>query len=328
MIAAPQRQAGAADDRAAAAVRARRRQPPDARQQRRDARAHGADRAPRRRTGSAPLGSPTQPGSVLVTLGGAVARPGRLRDRLRQPAGRPAARRGRRQRTPAGAAGRRLRRRLARRAAHASDLTLSEGDPLLAAGSIGAGVLWVLGEGSCGVWESARVLDYLAAESAGQCGPCLHGLRAIADSFDLLARGTARTRRARAAEALGRRRHRPRRVPSPRRRRALPRQRARGLRRRDRPPPSGRLHRVARAVDAAAVASSGGRVTKSTTIRIDPIMCDGHGLCAELLPEHIRLDDWGYPIVDGRAGRARARQARPARRGRLPDPRPAAGDPP
>jgi len=33
------------------------------------------------------------------------------------------------------------------------------------------------------------------------------------------------------------------------------------------------------------------------TIRLDPIACDGHGLCAELLPEHIRLDDWGYPIV-------------------------------
>jgi ferredoxin len=27
-------------------------------------------------------------------------------------------------------------------------------------------------------------------------------------------------------------------------------------------------------------------------------MCDGHGLCAELLPELIRLDDWGYPIID------------------------------
>jgi ferredoxin len=39
-------------------------------------------------------------------------------------------------------------------------------------------------------------------------------------------------------------------------------------------------------------------MSKRTTIRIDPIMCDGHGLCAELLPEHIRLDDWGYPIVD------------------------------
>jgi ferredoxin len=30
---------------------------------------------------------------------------------------------------------------------------------------------------------------------------------------------------------------------------------------------------------------------------VNPIACDGHGLCAELLPELIRLDDWGYPIV-------------------------------
>jgi ferredoxin len=32
-------------------------------------------------------------------------------------------------------------------------------------------------------------------------------------------------------------------------------------------------------------------------IRVNPIDCVGHGLCAELLPERIRLDEWGYPIV-------------------------------
>jgi ferredoxin len=32
-------------------------------------------------------------------------------------------------------------------------------------------------------------------------------------------------------------------------------------------------------------------------IRVDPIACDGRGLCAELLPELISLDDWGYPII-------------------------------
>ena len=31
---------------------------------------------------------------------------------------------------------------------------------------------------------------------------------------------------------------------------------------------------------------------------MNPIACEAHGLCAELLPERIRLDDWGYPIVD------------------------------
>ncbi len=33
-------------------------------------------------------------------------------------------------------------------------------------------------------------------------------------------------------------------------------------------------------------------------LRVNPIMCDAHGLCAELLPELIRLDDWGYPILE------------------------------
>jgi len=36
----------------------------------------------------------------------------------------------------------------------------------------------------------------------------------------------------------------------------------------------------------------------SHRVRVDPIACDGRGVCAELLPERISLDDWGYPIVD------------------------------
>lgn len=35
----------------------------------------------------------------------------------------------------------------------------------------------------------------------------------------------------------------------------------------------------------------------SVRLRVDPIACDGRGLCAELLPELIVADDWGYPIV-------------------------------
>lgn len=35
-------------------------------------------------------------------------------------------------------------------------------------------------------------------------------------------------------------------------------------------------------------------------IRVNPIACEAHGLCAELFPERISLDDWGYPIIDPR----------------------------
>jgi ferredoxin len=33
-------------------------------------------------------------------------------------------------------------------------------------------------------------------------------------------------------------------------------------------------------------------------LRVNPIRCVAHGLCAELLPESIRLDEWGYPILE------------------------------
>lgn len=32
-------------------------------------------------------------------------------------------------------------------------------------------------------------------------------------------------------------------------------------------------------------------------IEVNPIACDAHGMCAELLPELIELDDWGYPVI-------------------------------
>lgn len=36
----------------------------------------------------------------------------------------------------------------------------------------------------------------------------------------------------------------------------------------------------------------------SLRLSVDPIACTGHGACAELLPERIGLDDWGYPMLD------------------------------
>ena len=48
-------------------------------------------------------------------------------------------------------------------------------------------------------------------------------------------------------------------------------------------------------------------------LRVNPIACSGHGVCAELLPELISLDEWGYPIVAGQPVPVRlARQARRA----------------
>jgi ferredoxin len=35
-------------------------------------------------------------------------------------------------------------------------------------------------------------------------------------------------------------------------------------------------------------------------LRVDPTACAGHGLCAELAPELVALDEWGYPIVTDR----------------------------
>lgn len=36
---------------------------------------------------------------------------------------------------------------------------------------------------------------------------------------------------------------------------------------------------------------------KPLELRVNPIVCDGHGLCAELFPERVTRDEWGYPIV-------------------------------
>ena len=41
------------------------------------------------------------------------------------------------------------------------------------------------------------------------------------------------------------------------------------------------------------------RVPVRIRVRVDPTACDAYGFCAELLPERVTLDEWGYPLVDG-----------------------------
>jgi NADH:ubiquinone oxidoreductase subunit F (NADH-binding) len=54
---------------------------------------------------------------------------------------------------------------------------------------VGAGVLMVLGETTCGIRATSEIAGYLAAETAGQCGPCVNGLPALAELVARLARG-------------------------------------------------------------------------------------------------------------------------------------------
>jgi ferredoxin len=51
----------------------------------------------------------------------------------------------------------------------------------------------------------------------------------------------------------------------------------------------------------------------TTRLRVNPIACSGHGVCAELLPELITLDEWGYPLLAG-DGAVPVRLTREARR--------------
>jgi NADH:ubiquinone oxidoreductase subunit F (NADH-binding) len=71
----------------------------------------------------------------------------------------------------------------------ASRLTLAETSLRAEGGTLGVGAVSVLPETACGLCETARVAKYLAGESAGQCGPCVRGLDAVAGSLERLVSG-------------------------------------------------------------------------------------------------------------------------------------------
>ncbi|HEV3290355.1 MAG TPA: NADH-ubiquinone oxidoreductase-F iron-sulfur binding region domain-containing protein [Streptosporangiaceae bacterium] len=136
------------------------------------------------------LGTATDPGSALVTVSGAVEVPGvyelafgtRLDDLL-EAAGGPT------ESLRALLVGGYFGTWVDADVAHA--LRLAREDLRGVGAALGSGVIIALGQSSCGLHESARVIDYLAGQSVRQCGPCTHGLRAIADSTGALASGTA-----------------------------------------------------------------------------------------------------------------------------------------
>ncbi len=136
------------------------------------------------------LGLDAQPGSTLVTLSGPLAYPGVYEvehgasiSSLIEAAG-----------------GLRARVRAALLGGYAgtwidsrelSGLALSSEHLAPHGASLGAGVVLLLSEHACPVAETARVVRWMAAQSAGQCGPCVHGLDALASSFEQVARGSA-----------------------------------------------------------------------------------------------------------------------------------------
>ena len=132
------------------------------------------------------IGTRDEPGSALVTLSGAVRRPGvyevPLGTPLRDLVG------------EAGEATEQIRAVLTGGyfgtwldARTASTCDLSEASLGDVGAALGARAIVVLPEGSCALAEVARVSRFLADESAGQCGPCVHGLDSIARVMALLA---------------------------------------------------------------------------------------------------------------------------------------------
>lgn len=138
------------------------------------------------------LGTPTAPGSALMTVSGAVARPGVLEIAF-----------GTSIRSVLDAAGGTTEPVSALLvggyfgawlpAGTAMDVALDH-DTLADLGAgFGCGVLVALPASSCGLTETARVMSYLASESAEQCGPCVHGLASLADGLSELAHGPRST---------------------------------------------------------------------------------------------------------------------------------------
>jgi NADH:ubiquinone oxidoreductase subunit F (NADH-binding) len=137
------------------------------------------------------LGTQAEPGTVLVTLDGAVPRPGVYEIPIGLPLSQLVAWAGGAS-TPLSAflIGGYFGVWISATDALGLDLSNASLDPVGA--SLGARTVFALPAGTCGIAETARVARYLADESAGQCGPCVHGLDAVATAFEELAVGRRR----------------------------------------------------------------------------------------------------------------------------------------
>src|SRR6202046_5660349 len=164
-----------------------------------------------------------------------------------------------------------------------------------AGGTFGSGIVLALGDGTCPLGEVSRIANYLAGESAGQCGPCKLGLPSIARALAAIVDGSG------GIEALD--------VA----RRAAATVNGRGACSH----PDGTTRFVLSALEvftedlaAHVFHSSCGRpvrgvlplptgpeVLAQQRLVVDWTRCHGHGLCAHLVPEIIHVDAQGYPVI-------------------------------
>jgi ferredoxin len=162
-------------------------------------------------------------------------------------------------------------------------------------GTLGSGIVLPLGDGTCPLGEVSRIASYLAGESAGQCGPCKLGLPSVARALASLIDGSGgiealdvARRSAAAVAGRGACSH-----------------------------PDGMTRFVLSALDvftedlaAHVFHSSCGRPVRGVLplpsgpeqeaqqrLVVDWTRCRGHGLCAHLVPELIHVDAQGYPVM-------------------------------
>jgi NADH:ubiquinone oxidoreductase subunit F (NADH-binding)/ferredoxin len=174
----------------------------------------------------------------------------------------------------------------------AYDVPVSRAGLEAAGGALGAGIVLPLGPATCPIGEVARIATYLAGESSGQCGPCKLGLPGIARSLTAVADGSA------GIEALD----------AARRTAAAVRGRGACAH------PDGVFRFVQSALnvftdDIAAHVFRGGcsrpvrnelpvpAANGELQLSLDWTRCRGHGLCGRIVPELMQLDEQGYPVL-------------------------------
>src|SRR5271154_2661296 len=237
-------------------------------------------------------GTPEEPGTVLLSVGGSAAHPAVIE----APTGVPLAAVLDICQAPAGDGvlvggyhGMWLP------AATAYAVPVSRGGLAAVGGTLGSGIVLPLGDGTCPLGEVSRIASYLAGESAGQCGPCKLGLPSIARALAALIDGSGgiealdvARRSAAAVAGRGACSH-----------------------------PDGMTRFVLSALDvftedlaAHVFHSSCGRPVRGVLplpngpeqeeqqrLVVDWTGCHGHGLCAHLVPELIHVDAQGYPVL-------------------------------